>query len=197
MKLADATMLNYSSPVPVLLISAILLGERLSLGGMAFLAVAFAGIALILKPGFNFSSSQEAWAGIAGAASAFVSAIAYVSIKVASRSLPSRFIVFTFAAVGTVGSLIPFLYDFVMPNFTQWAILIGIGTIATAAQWLMTVAYAGLPAGLGSVLSLSTVLFSTALGWTFWAELPDLYAVAGGFLVILGLFGAYRYRSGI
>lgn len=163
LNLADAVMLNYSSPVPTLILSYFVLGERLTKKSVVFVAVAFLGVGFILKPQFEVASM----AGIAGIASAFAAAVAYVSIKAATRSIPPNFIVFTFAIVASLMSVVPTLLFFVAPTPLEWGFLVAAGTCATFAQQSMTKAYAGLPASVASPLSLATVVFSGLLGWFF------------------------------
>lgn len=196
LKLADAAMLNHSSPIIVLVLSALFLKEKLSRTAVVFILFAFVGVGMILKPDFLFTGfvGPEKWAGVAGLLSAIVAAVAYVSVKVATRSVPSTFIVFSFACVVAVMSLIPALVNYVQPTQAEWMMLLGCGFFASAAQACMTRAYALLPASVAAPLLLMTVVFSAFFGWFFWGELPDRWSIAGGILVGCGLIGAYRYR---
>lgn len=194
--LADAAMLNHTSPLIVLVISAVFLGEKLSVVAIMFIAVAFTGTALILKPDFVGSGFDETerLAGLAGVASAFVAAVAYVSVKVATRSVSPRFIVFSFAAVASLVSLPLALSNFIWPNAWEWFALLACGSAASIAQTAMTLGYSRLPASVASPLLLLTVVFATGFGWLFWAEIPDLWSILGFIMVAIGLTGAYRYR---
>lgn len=193
LKLADAVILNYSSPIPTLLLSALVLGESLSLITFAFILIGFLGIGFILKPDMQVAST----AGLIGFSSAFFSAIAYVSMKVATRKLSSKFIVVTFAGIAALISFFPMMLNFKTPSFTQWIMIAIMGTVASLAQLSMTRAYKGLQASLASTLSLSTVVFSAVLGFFIWNEVPDRYSVIGTLLVLFGLMGAYRFRKSI
>ena len=196
LRLADAAMLNHTSPLIVLVISALFLGEKLSALAVLFIALAFTGVAFILKPDFVNSgfSEVEQLAGLAGFASAFVAAIAYISVKVATRSVSPRFIVFSFAAVASLVSLPLALADFVWPNTWEWLILFACGSTASIAQTAMTLGYARLPASVASPLLLVTVVFAALFGWMFWGEIPDHWSILGFVMVAVGLTGAYRYR---
>jgi drug/metabolite transporter (DMT)-like permease len=188
--LADAVMLNYFSPIPTLVLSYFVLGERLSAKSVLFVCLALFGVGLILGPQFNVASL----AGLAGFLSAFTAAVAYVSIKAATRRLSQDSIVFSFALISTLVSIIPAQRSFQSPSRKQLATLILVGLMATAAQKLMTRAYAGLPAHVVSPLSLLTVVFSAAFGWIFWGETPGIQSCIGASLVLMGLVGAYRSR---
>jgi drug/metabolite transporter (DMT)-like permease len=195
MKLADAVMLNNASPVIVLILSALFLGERLPKGGLVFVLLAFSGVALILKPDFNEATPAERLGGLAGIAGAFASAVAYVSIKVATRSIPSRFIVLWFALVTCALSAVPMALAYVSPTPFEWLMLLGCGLSASLAQVLMTKGYARLPASVASPMLFLTVVFAAVIGWAIWGEIPDGWSIFGGALVFAGLIGGYAgYR---
>lgn len=193
MRLAEATMLNYTSPIFVLIFSVLFLGERLSKKSLAFILVSFIGIALVLKPDFH-KSSNDLLASGAGMLSALTAATAYTFMSISTRYAPPKFIVFTFALVSTLISVIPMTRVFVMPTHHEFFLLFVAGCFATYAQMAMTNAYALLPASVASPLSLATVLFATTWGWLFWGETPDFWSILGGCIVIVSLFGAYHYR---
>ncbi len=191
LKLADAVMLNYSSPVPTLLLSAIFLNEKLTRKSLLFLLVAIVGMAMIVKPDMQY----ESLAGIAGFASAFVAAVAYVSIRAASKSVSTVFIVLSFAGISALISGLFMIPEFVMPNEHQWLLILGMGSVATLAQVSMTTAYAGLPVSSISPFMLTTPIFSAIFGYIFWKEVPDLCSVLGAALIAFGLFAAHRTRA--
>lgn len=191
LQLAEAAMLNHCAPILVLIISALFLGERLSLPVTAFIATAFAGVALILKPDF---ATSDRLAGFVGLTSAVLAAIAYISVRVATRSVHPTFIVFSFAAVATLVSAPLAATTFTTPTPVEWIALLACGTAASIAQSAMTLGYSKLPASVASPLLLSSVVFAAIFAWIFWDEIPDRWAVLGGALIAIGLTGAHRYR---
>lgn len=191
LKLADAVMLNYSSPIPTLLLSAIFLGEKLSKKSLFFVGIAILGMALIVKPDMHYQSL----AGVAGFISAFAAAIAYVSIRAASKTVPSVFIVMSFAGISSLISGVHMLSDFVMPTQNQWILIICMGSVATLAQISMTNAYAGLQASVVSPFSLSAPIFSAIFGYFLWKEVPDIWSLLGAALIWLGLFATHRTKA--
>jgi drug/metabolite transporter (DMT)-like permease len=190
-KLADAVMLNYASPILVLIFAAIFMGEKLTPARMVFTIVAFVGVGFVVKPGSTRYGHAESLAVLAGFSSAFFAAAAYLSIKVATRSVPSKFIVFTFTIVAMATSVLPMLLNFVHPTPSEWLSLFATGIFGTLAQQSMTNSYAKLPAGIASSLLMVGVLFSATIGWACWQEIPDRWSVLGGMMLTLGLVGAY------
>lgn len=193
-KLADAVMLNQSAPILVLILSALVLGERLTKRALVFIAIAFIGIMFVVKPDFHMTDQKQIIGSLAGLGSTFTAAISYVSIKVATRNIPSRLIVFSFAVVATIMSLIPTLFFFTLPVGQDWLCLLGAGIFATMAQEAMTRGIAGLPASVATPLLLTNVVFSSFLGWVGWNEIPDAWSFLGIFLIGSGLLGALRSK---
>ena len=72
--LALALTLNYTSPIWLTLLSALLLKERFNARVIFALALGFAGVAMLLRPAF---ASDQALAGMIGLASGFFAACAY------------------------------------------------------------------------------------------------------------------------
>ena len=74
----------------------------------------------------------------------------------------------------------------VWPNPTQWVLLAGIGLVSGMAQIMMTNAYRRGEASLLAPFEYSSIIWTTVLGASVWAEMPD----AWDFLGILVLVGA-------
>ncbi|MEW6057789.1 MAG: DMT family transporter [Bdellovibrionota bacterium] len=196
MRLADAVMLNHTSPIIVLLLSFFVLHERITPVAVMFVGLALVGVAFILKPSFEFSGADAvSLGGIAGFASALTSAVAYVSLKVATRSISTTSIVVTFAGVASVLSFVPMVMHYVPPTPKEWLLLFLCGTFATAAQATMTKSYSLLPASVASPLSLLNVLFSALIGLAIWSEIPDNWSIFGSVLIVIGVIGSSRSKA--
>lgn len=194
--LAEVSMLNHTSPVLVTLLSALLLGEAVSRERVAWVGVAFVGVALILRPSPSFfSGGAKAVGSLAGLASAFAASIGYVAIKMATRMIHPRVIVATFAIVAASLTALPTIYTFHLPTAKVAWMLFGTAAMGTIAQESMTRGYVLLPASVASPILMSTVVFSAILGWVVFGEVPDAYAILGGIFVAIGLFGAQRKGS--
>jgi len=179
--LAEAILLNYSTPLFIPFIAALWLGEQLS--GRLWLAigVGFIGIVLILKPGHEIFTPVS----LIGLASGVFGALAMVSIRRLSKTEPTLRIVFYFSLVCTLVSAVPLAWRWQMPEPHLWALLIGMGVLASLAQLLLTRAYAHAPAAQVGPFTYSTVVFAAAIGGVFWNEIPDILSFFGTALVCL------------
>jgi drug/metabolite transporter (DMT)-like permease len=132
--LGDAVMISYASPLVVAMLSPWLTGEPWRRGIWPALLVGFLGVALVADP-----TLQGDLLGVAAAcATAVLAGLAYVYVRIATRTERNDTIVFWFCAI----SAIVFLpAPWVQPAAytpTTWLTLAGTGAIGLVAQLAMT-----------------------------------------------------------
>jgi len=179
--LAEAVLLNYSTPLFIPFIAALWLGEQVSPRLWVAIGTGFVGIVLILKPGLGLFTPVS----LIGLASGLFAALAMVSIRRLSNTEPTLRIVFYFSLVCTAVSAVPLAWRWQTPDPGLWILLLGMGALASLAQLLLTRAYAHAPAAQVGPFTYSTVVFAAAIGWIFWSEIPDLLSFGGTALVCL------------
>ncbi len=181
LKLANAVLLNRSSPIFVVIFSAILLKEKITKKQLISLILAFIGVINIIKPDVNINFI----AGIIGLTSALFSGLAYIIVKKLSYYNSPYTIVFYFTLVTTLlsGPMLPF--NFKIPSRYILIILIFVGIFSTLAQVLMTYSYKKGDAGKVSIVSYASVLFSAMWGYIFFKEVEDIRSILGGILIII------------
>lgn len=143
--LATAVTLNYMSSVWMALFligGAVMLGSARVDGRLvAAVLVGFAGVALVLRPTID---DRQLWHGLAGLLSGMFAALAYLQVTTLGRAgeTESR-IVFYFSLGGVVAGAATMAFAGVSAHSARGvALLLAIGVLATAAQMLMTRAYA-------------------------------------------------------
>jgi drug/metabolite transporter (DMT)-like permease len=181
LRLATAVLLNQSVPLFLPLVGRVWLGEKVPEGLWRVLALGFAGILLVLRPG----SEIFAGASLVGLLSAMWGAVAQVGIRRLTRTEPPARIVFYFALIGTLGALPAAVLSWRPPSGTMWAILLVMGILATLGQLEMTKAYSHAPAALVGPFMYVGPLFAGLFDWWIWRELPDRLFVLGGVLVVM------------
>jgi drug/metabolite transporter (DMT)-like permease len=172
-------------------IAAAWLGEKISRKIWTAIATGFVGIVLILKPGLDLFTPVS----LIGVASGMFAALAMVSIRRLTHTEPTLRIVFYFSAVCTAVSAVPLLWRWQTPDPGLWALLIGMGALASLAQLLLTRAYSHAPAAQVGPFTYSTVVFAAAIGWIFWGESPDLLSFGGTALVCLAGIMTIRFAG--
>jgi drug/metabolite transporter (DMT)-like permease len=81
----------------------------------------------------------------------------------------------------------------VWPEPWQWLLLAGVGLTSAAAQVMMTNAYRAGESTLLAPFEYSAIVWTTGMGIVVWAELPDLWDLAGiAVLVGSGLYIWHR-----
>jgi S-adenosylmethionine uptake transporter len=160
--------------------------ERSGLDGRLIAAVlaGFAGVAMVLRPTIE---QNQAWHGVIGLLSGLVSAMAYLQVTALGRAgEPSERVVFYFSVGGCIaGALLTLLMGGPHAHTTQGLLLLAaIGLLATAAQWLMTRAYAtGATLGIAALQYLG-IVYSFLLGVWLFKDAVTALALGGMALII-------------
>jgi drug/metabolite transporter (DMT)-like permease len=184
--LAQAVMLNCTSPVFTTLLAAIFLKERLHPQRLAGLVLALTGAWLVLNP----TGGSLNWGTVLGLLSGVFSAFAYVLVRRLSATQDPWVVVWHLAVMGILLGLPGTVLDFHAPVGWLLPCILIMGLAGTLAQGAMTTAFRWLPAGAGSTAGLMTVCVSTLIGWLYFGEVPTSGALLGGALIIAGGIGA-------
>jgi len=188
MKLAEAVLLSYTTPLFIPLIAFIWLREPVPKMVRFAVIIGFAGVVFILKPGFGIFQPVSVIALIA----AIFASIAMVTIRSMSQSEPPGRIVFYYTALSTLLSAIPLFWAWEMPQGNIMALLLLMGIVAVSGQLLMTRGYSAAPAARVGPFIYGTVVFASILGWIFWGEALDLFSFIGAILVCIAGITATR-----
>jgi drug/metabolite transporter (DMT)-like permease len=179
----EATLLNNTFPIFATVLSMFTLGERPTVHLALALAVASAGVFLVL--GGGSASLELGWGEIAGIASAVLGGGAVTAIRAlrATDNAPTIFFAFCVGgfAVSAPFALGPWPGD---PNL--WVITLAVGAISFAAQILMTQAYGALTVPEAAVWQQLTPVASYL--WAM-ALLDERLSALGALGVLLGLVG--------
>jgi drug/metabolite transporter (DMT)-like permease len=190
--LGKGTVLNYTYPVFAALLAPLMLKEKLSWDVVAAVLVSFVGIALVVNPGRLDGIGVEELLALLGGV---LSGVAVVAIKkLRETDTPSVIYLaqclFGLLVVGWPTITSPFGF-----SGQIWLILLGIGVLATAAQFAMTWAYKHVPATEGSLLGFLVPVLNVLLGVIVFGEKMRISTVAGSALVLICCgYVAFRER---
>jgi drug/metabolite transporter (DMT)-like permease len=191
LRLADAVLLNQSMPLFIPLVERAWLGERVPRRLWGVLALGFAGLLLILRPGTGVFEP----AALVGLASAVFASISQVGIRRLTRTEPVARIVFYFGLVASVVALPPAAWWWKTPSAGTWAVLLLMGVFATVGQFTLTRAYLHAPAASVGPFLYAGPVFAGLLDWLIWSRLPDALFVVGAAVVVLAATLALRLRG--
>jgi drug/metabolite transporter (DMT)-like permease len=185
--LATAVTLNYLSSVWMALF---LLGGSVLLGAaqvdarlIAAVLAGFAGVALVLRPTV---AAHQLWYGLAGLLSGMLAAMAYLQVTaLGRRGEPEPRIVFYFALGGVAaGALSMVWYGPSRHTLGGAALLLAVGLLATAAQLMITRAYAIGSTLANAGLQYTGILFAVFYGVLLFGDPLPWMAIVGMLLIV-------------
>lgn len=175
--LSDASMLNKMSPFFAIIFSYFILKEKVTVPQAIFVAGAFVGSLLIIKPTTAIFSSPAALVGLLGGLGA---GIAYTYVRVlGKKGEKGPFVVFVFSVFSCLVTLPYLLFHYHPMSGSQLLFLALAGLSAAGGQFSITAAYFHAPAKEISVYDYSQILFSAILGFVVFHQLPDVYSWIG------------------
>lgn len=191
--LAQAALLKQTSPLFIPVIAFFWLNEKIGRKTIIALFIGFVGVILIISPDTNESNFN--FAVIVALLGAIFAGVAKVSIrKMRDTETPGR-IVFYFALVGTVVSVIPAIFAWVELTTLQWLYLAGIAVSSTIGQLLLSKAYGLAPAGQLGPYTYASVAFAALFGWLIWSEVLVLSTWLGIIIIIFAGILAVRDKA--
>ena len=201
-----ATLLNQTQPIYTMLFSWALLGERPRRSALAALALTLLGVTVIVNGGigmggalfsFSLSSMRDVRGELLGIFSAVASGVAVTSIRAARRDLgdgkPSETawsVFFSFSLLGALVSLptvFPPFGHFIPPTSGEWALLIGVGLVSTAAQVIMSASLLHLTGVQSGIIAQLTVPITVVLGIGLLGEHLTAGFLIGGCVTVSGV----------
>lgn len=191
--LADASMLNKMSPFFAVVFSAIILKDKPTVFQLCAVLTAFVGSLFIIKPSFanaEFFPSMIGFLGGLGAGAAY----AFVS-KLGRGGEKGPVIVLFFSVFSCVSVLPYIIFNFVPMTAFQTAMLLLTGFAAAGGQFSITAAYTHAPAREVSVFDYTQILFSTALGFFLFGQVPDKWSFVGYGIIIAAAVAMFLYNN--
>jgi drug/metabolite transporter (DMT)-like permease len=200
MPLAEATTIAFTQPIITAVLATIFLGERARASTWIATAIALGGVFLVLRPTFE-SAGWGALLPLIGATGMAVTIIANRKVTGRASILAMQYYMSVTALIFLLGATLAFHlsglegFEVFVPHWTILARCAFIGLSATLAQWLIFMGTVKAGAGTIAPMTYGQLLMATALGALFFADRPDLIALAGAAVIIgAGLYLWYEGR---
>jgi len=192
---ATAMTLNYSSPLFLALLLAVLARERPGTALIGTILLGFGGVVLLLRPALH---ADQLWPGIMGLVSGIVSAVAYWNVRqLVQAEEPVARVVFYFALFSCLGSLVWMAPQIWHPvRLDNVGMLAGVGAFGAAGQLAMTRAYGRGSTLVTAALSYSGIVFSSVLGIVVFRDELPLAAWLGMALIVAAGIMAVQLQPG-
>jgi drug/metabolite transporter (DMT)-like permease len=181
--LASAVTLQYLSPVFTSIIAIYVLGERMRWLQWLFIAIAFAGVA-VLK---GFDERVSMWYLMLGVLSSVFAGMAYNCVRKLGSTDHPVVVVFYFPLIATPVMAILSLFEWVMPIGTDWLWLLLLGVFTQTGQVYMTKALQAEKANLVTSMKYLGAIYALVYGYFLFGETYDLMSLLGIVLVLSGV----------
>jgi len=198
--LADTIALFFTNPLFITLAAAALFGERVGIVPAVAVAMGFAGVLMIVKPGAEGFELAALLPIIGALGYALSMVIARPMAKVETAAAMSFWgnVCFLLCAVvlslifgfghfsGATHPSVAFLTrGWVMPSGFDLMLMASCGVISAVGISLLTYAYSAAPSSTVAPFEYSFMFWGLLWGWLFWGSLPDTLAWVG-IAVIIG-----------
>lgn len=177
--LATAVALFFSFPLFLAIISVPLLGEKVGIRRTSAIVVGFVGVLFITNPASGISVPALLMLG---------AALGWAIVASLTRILGEKENTSTMLFYTLVGFVIILL----LPQFWVWSALdagdyllvTAVAFFGVIAQFAVTKAYAIASPSLIAPFEYTALIWSAALGYLLWGDIPDAYAISGAALII-------------
>jgi drug/metabolite transporter (DMT)-like permease len=183
MPVAETTAIVFLGPMLVVLLSVLLLGERIIKFGWVAAIFGFIGVLLIARP----SSGLD----ITGTLFAFCVVGALVVYQLLSRvlvsteqTLPMLFYTALFGSI-VYGSFLPWSLHGPDPSYWQVLLFLSMGISGGLGHFLYTAAYRYAPASLLAPMNYLQLIWAGLLGWIVFHHVPDMLSILGITIITL------------
>ena len=187
--LADAVAYSYLAPIFATLLAALFLGEKFRLARLLAVLCAFAGMLVLLRPGF-----QELGPGVIGA---LVSALCFAATMTCVKKLtgedPPSVVTFYGFALGTPISLVVALFFWQWPTALQWPLILVLGVCSVTAHICMARAFSLAEMTAVMPVDFTRLIFASIIGITLFGDPFDIFTWIGAAMILSSsVYVAYR-----
>jgi drug/metabolite transporter (DMT)-like permease len=196
--LADVTAISFASPLIVVALAAVLLGETVRLYRWSAVAIGFVGVIIMVSPHLGQGFAQDSAAiGIGLAvANALLVAFTMIFIRMMTGTESALAITFYFQLTCTIVSALTLPFAWATPTYEQLLLLVLLGILGGVGQLFMTNGYRFAQASTLANFDYVAMIWAILFGWLFFAELPaGAVYVGAAFVIASGLTIAWRERQ--
>ena len=200
MPLADATAIQFTSPMLAAIFSGLILGERMPRAVWVATLIAFVGVLIVLRPNF----AALGWAALLPLVTAIGMSLMLVLNRIVAGSgsvllmqlLISAMAVPVLAVVALAGHLSG--WEALHVSAPDWSTVLRVAVVAgtaTVSFMLIYLATTKVPAAMAAPMTYIQLLVTIALGMIVYNDRPDALSLTGATLIIgAGLWVLRRQR---
>jgi drug/metabolite transporter (DMT)-like permease len=189
--LADVQAVAACTPLLVVALSVPFLGEKVGWRRWTAVGIGFAGVLLIVRPGF-----QEIGTGtLVALGGAALWAVYQIQLRIVGRVDSATTSGLWSAVVGAVATSLIAPFDWTPPDARGWLLLAAAVVLGALGHTIYSRAFVLAPASVLQPFNYLMLVFATLFGWLIFDQLPDAWTVAGALLIVAsGLYALHRER---
>lgn len=195
MPVAEATTMNFCSPLLVLALSPFILKEAASKARWIAVLMGFLGMLIVIRPGGDIPPI--------GVVYGFMSATAYAFFSILGRKLGTQdepmVTLFYGVLTGVVvcSLLVPFFWLTHLPSLNDMLALCSTGVVATVGHLLINTAYKNTEASMLMPFTYIQIISAAFFGWICFNDFPDTMTLLGIIVICASGVGIaiYEYRK--
>lgn len=192
LQLDQALALLFSTPFIVAALSGPVLGERIGARRWAAICAGFVGVLVVTRPGFGGIHP----AAILSLLSAACYAVFAIVTRILARTDSDGTTLFYSNLIGAalVLPILPFVWS-PPAHWLSVVLMVTMGVFASLGHYLLIAAHRLAPASVLSPFIYSQIVWTVALGYFVFADVPNSWTLAGASIVVgSGLYLLYRER---
>lgn len=188
--LPEATVIGYAAPLIIVILSAVLLQERVYFFRWTTVLVGLVGVLIVLWPRLTVFSvdsgmgDAEAIGAVAALFGAVLSAFAMLQVRTLVQTERSEAIVTYFFISASVLSLLTIPFGWVWPTPEQAALLIGAGFFGGIGQLLLTNCYRHADMSVIAPFEYVSLILTIIIGFVIFADVPTLNMIFGALIIV-------------
>lgn len=198
--LPEVTAIGYATPLLVVVLAAMFLGERVRAYRLSAVLLGLVGVLVVLSPRLTTIGTavdvRETLGAVLVLGSAMFAALAQVFVRKMVHIERTAAIVFYFSVTATVLSLFTLPYGWVIPSGKVAGMLVFSGLIGGIGQIFLTSAYRFADVSVIAPFDYVSMLLALLIGYFIFGEIPTLVMLSGALLVIAaGILIIWRERA--
>jgi len=193
LELATVSALSQTNAIFLVLLSIVILHEKVGVWRWGAVAMGFAGAVWILRPG----SDAFSWYALLPVGAAACYAFSMVTVRKFGPQTSNGLIYLYSSVSAAVGAIIlaGFTTDFsAIHNWTDAALIFCMGVVGGTGVLLMMLAYRSAPAAALAPFTYFSLISAFLVGWILFGELP-IDTLFPGIILIVGAGGLIMWRE--
>lgn len=189
--LAELVTLYFAAPIFVVVLSVVMLKERVTPPRWAAVLGGFAGVVLAAGPSLAVDAIPAAMTLFA----AFAWALTTILVRLISRTetTPTQMVASNILFALACAVALPWIW--VAPSATDLALLVGLGIVGGSGQFLVFESFRLAPAAAVAPFEYTNFVWAFVLGYVIWHDVPGPMVFAGAGLILVSGIGLILAES--